>query len=261
MFFSLAYAGALDFLTPTRAKDAYEKGEFDKAAKLYKELAKKGSDEATFNAADALYKAGKYEEALSFFKKVNKESLQFEKLHNMGNCYAHLGKIDEGIRAYEEALKIKEDKETRFNLELLKKIKEKKKRQKKRERNENQETDGKNSRKQNQSAGNQKKSEKSKQNDQKSQSGKREQMKQKSETAETKRDENEKLNAGEDKKREPEAQKGGKIQKPEAKREEPISEMELRKWNKVLNQRGIHTLMLPMPTKKSERSEDETTPW
>jgi len=54
---------------------------------------------------------------------VCKKELEFEKYANMGNTLAHLKKIDEAIKAYEKALKIKEDKDVRFNLELLKKLK------------------------------------------------------------------------------------------------------------------------------------------
>ena len=45
------------------------------------------------------------------------------------------------------------------------------------------------------------------------------------------------------------------------KKNEPISDMELRKWEKSLNRRGIHTLMLPLPTHQSERNENEKNPW
>ena len=41
----------------------------------------------------------------------------------------------------------------------------------------------------------------------------------------------------------------------------PISDMELRKWDKMLGQRPVNTLMLPLKTQKNRRSQDETKPW
>ncbi len=40
---------------------------------------------------------------------------------------------------------------------------------------------------------------------------------------------------------------------------QPISDMEERKYKKILNKRGINTLMLPLST-KGEKS-DEQNPW
>ena len=44
------------------------------------------------------------------------------------------------------------------------------------------------------------------------------------------------------------------------KKDEPISDMEVRKWNKVLDQRGIHTLMLPLQT-ENKGADNEKHPW
>ena len=264
-------AGVLDFVTLKEAKEAYEKGEYKKAASLYEKIAKEGSDEARFNAADALYKAGDYKGALKMFESVDSSELKFEKLHNMGNCYAKLGEIDKGIKAYEEALKIKEDKDTRFNLELLKKLKQKqkqkqqeKKSQKSQEPKQNAQKNGKNrnsksgsgERRQNrkQSGKNgEKKSEKERnsagsKNEQKK--GGRDMKKRKAEKERRKGDKK-----GEDKRKE-----SAKTRRAETKKE-PISDMELRKWNKELSRRKIPTLMLPLDTKTKRGGENEETPW
>lgn len=63
-------ASIFDFQTLDEAKKAYESGNYEKAAKLYTKIAKEGNDEAKFNAADALYKAGKFQEALTDRKSV-----------------------------------------------------------------------------------------------------------------------------------------------------------------------------------------------
>ena len=46
-------------------------------------------------------------------------------MHNLGNTYVKLGKVPEAIKAYEDALLVKEDPATRFNLDVIKKLEEK----------------------------------------------------------------------------------------------------------------------------------------
>jgi Ca-activated chloride channel family protein len=264
---TLSFAGMFDFMTLKSARQAYERGQYDKAARLYEEVAKEGSDEAKFDAADAYYKMGKYEKALELYRDVKSKNLQFEKLHNMGNCYAKLGKIDEGIKAYEAALKIKEDEDTRFNLELLRKLKKEQKREK--EKKTQQKNEKRNNENGNGKQNENKNSGKSKERQQRKQKNRQQQQNQKNQSEQSQKDENRKeasdRKRNETKKRKDQNQKSDGNRENEMKRkmpkEEPISEMELRKWNKVLNRRGIHTLMLPMQTQKGERSEDETTPW
>ena len=246
-------ASIFDFQTLDEAKKAYESGNYEKSAELYKKIAKDGNDEAKFNAADALYKAGKYQEALTLFKSISSKNLQFEKLHNMGNCYAKLEKFDDAIKMYKKALKIKEDKDTRFNLELLKKLKDKKQNQQNKKQSQN--SKDKNS-KQN--------SDQNKKGDQKNRSNKQNQ-KQKNNQKDQQNDKKEKSEQNKNRKLEKkksdskrEEKKG--LDRKFEKKDEPISDMEVRKWNKVLNQRGIHTLMLPIQT-ETKGVEDEKHPW
>ncbi len=268
---SVLHAGVFDFVTLKQAKEAYAKGEYEKAARLYEKVAGEGSDEAKFNAGDALYKAGDYAGALKMYEKVSSKKLEFEKLHNMGNCYARLKKIDKGIEAYEKALKIKEDKETRFNLELLKRLKQNQKNQK---RNQKQKSQSQNSKKsQNSSSKNGAKEQKKSQNEPQKKEGRK--NRQSEEKKDQKQGEDQTSQAGQKNQKEKQQKENGnrkQNQKRSAamkKREmqgqqakpEPISDMELRKWNKELNRRGIHTLMLPLPTKKREGGEHETGEW
>ena len=214
-------ASILDFQTLDEAKKAYENGKYERSAKLYKKIDK---DEAKFNAADALYKAGKFQEALRLFKSIFLKNLEFKKLHNIGNCYAKLKKFDDAIKMYEKALEIKEDKDTRFNLELLKRLKEKKQNQQNSKQNQNS------------------KDEKSRQNsDKQNQKGQQKDSNKQKQSNQQKNQQNNKNHKA-------------------IKKDEPISDMEVRKWNKVLNQRGIHTLMLPLQT-ETKGAEDEKHPW
>ena len=45
----------------------------------------------------------------------------------------------------------------------------------------------------------------------------------------------------------------------QAQKNTPISKMEERKWQKMLNKRGVNTLMIPLPNKGEKRN--ETNPW
>jgi len=140
-----ADASLLDFSYLNSAKEAYNKKDYTKAEELYSKV---DSDEARFrfDRADALYRQKKYKEALNEYQTISDKNLEFKKLHNIGNCYANLKKIDEAIKSYEDALKIKEDKDTRFNLELLKKKKkeQKKKDKKDKKKDKNKKQDQKN---------------------------------------------------------------------------------------------------------------------
>lgn len=92
------------------AARAFEKQNYAEAAKKF--------DIDTWKAA-ALYKDGKYEEALGEFGKRSDNTA----LYNQGNALAKSGKIAEAIKKYEQVLQ--EDanfEDARFNLEYLKKM-------------------------------------------------------------------------------------------------------------------------------------------
>ena len=123
-----AKAGVLDFVELDKAKKAYEAGEYEKAASLYENYAKKSDNpQGYYNAANSFYKLKKYDEALKAYKSANftTKDLQAKNLANMGNAYAKgmkQEKLKKAIKSYEESLKLKEDKEVRENLEEVKKL-------------------------------------------------------------------------------------------------------------------------------------------
>lgn len=254
-------ASLWDFSYLNDAKKAYESKEYDKAEKLYQKIE---SDEAKFNRADALYRQKKYQKALEEYESISDTKLTFKKLHNIGNSQAQLGKIDEAIKSYEEALGIKNDEDTKFNLELLKKKKEEQKKQKQKNK-DNQKKD--NQKNQNQKSKNQENNE--------SKTGQKNKNQQENNSSKEQKDKASKAQKEKKKEADKKAQEAKKKEKEDKKKEEqqkqaaqmleqnqtqpPISNMEERKWQKMLNQRGVNTLMLPLNNKGEQHN--ETNPW
>ena len=271
------HAGVMDFRTLSEAKTAYEKGDYAKASEYYGELGDK-NDAARYNYADALYQQKKYKEAAEIFSQIASPALKQKALHNLGNSLARSGKTGDALKAYEAALKLGEDEDTRYNLDLLKKQQQQQNQnQKDQDQNNDQQNgqnkDGQQDRKEQQKNGQDKNH--PQQSDQQ-QSGQKENKQQNQNDAnhqdregqaqsrpEQERNEQKQpaLNAPED-----EQQPGRSAEEKEhaeqaqAAAVQPISDMEERKYNKLLDKRGIQTLMIPL-SGKGEPHADETTPW
>ena len=145
-FFSLPYdniyANTFEFSSIQEAKEAYEKQEYKKAQTLYKSL--NTSKEALYNQGNAAYKQKLYKDAISLYKEAKSEQkeLNYKTLHNLGNSYVKLNKLQEAKKSYEEALKIKENKETKENLEkVLDELKKKKQNDKNKNKNKKENKD------------------------------------------------------------------------------------------------------------------------
>jgi len=240
-------AGLLDFLDANHAKKSYEKKDYKQAVKGYEKI--QGKNGATYDLANSYYKNKNYKKALDTYKKVSDPKLKFQKLHNMGNTYANLGKIDEAIKSYEDALKIKKDKDTKYNLDLLKKKKKlKKKKEQKQKQSHKKKKNNKNPKKKDKKSGDKQKKDK---NNKKSQN-----KKQQNSNKNGSKD-REKQKQNKDKQQKKPQEKKNMAQKK--KMGQPISNMEERKYKKMLNQRGINTLMLPLSTKGEKKNEQN--PW
>ena len=254
----LLSASLLDFQALEKAKEGYAEGNYSKAIEAYDAIEKK-SDELIYDEANSHYKLKEYEKAKELYSSITKDSLAFQKWHNLGNCYAQLGKLDEGIEAYEKALKIKEDKATRFNLELLKK--KKKEQEQKKKNNKNKKNDkNKKDNKDNKKSDKQKNKDEKKKQDKKNSDKDKKSDKQKKEDEKKKKEQDKKDKEQKDKKSD-EKKKGEKNkdkQKAQMKKE-PISDKEVRKYQKMLDQRGINTLMVPLKTKGEDNH--ELKPW
>lgn len=255
------YAGLLDFRDISKAQNSYNKGDYKSAISEYRKI--KDKDGAAYDLANSYYKAKDYKKALSEYKKVSDPKLKFKKLHNMGNTYANLGKIDEAIKSYEEALKIKKDKDTLYNLNLLKKQKKKHKKQNKKKKKQQKKKKKKNSKKNKKSGKNKKKdkNQKKQQNkkNQKKKGNNKKQNKQKTKGEKQKQKQKQNQNKNKKNKNKNEKQKQMQKQMQKKKKVQPISDMEERKYKKMLNQRGINTLLLPLSTKGEKRNEEN--PW
>jgi len=118
--------------------DEYEKNNFPDAEVNFRKGIEKEIEnyESHFNLGDALYKQGKFDEALEEFKntlplaKTNEAKAKL--FHNIGNSLLKSKKLKESIGAYREALKYNpKDNETKYNLSYaLKQMKNQKKNQK-----------------------------------------------------------------------------------------------------------------------------------
>tara|TARA_R110001583_G_scaffold73390_3_gene204319 strand:- start:24703 stop:25455 length:753 start_codon:yes stop_codon:yes gene_type:complete len=111
----------------------FENSEVEYRKALNKDVA---SFEAAFNLGDALYKQKKYDEALEQFQTLASKETDPQRLgilhHNIGNTLLVNKKIDESIEAYKQSLRhFPDSKETKYNLEYARKMKEKEEQKKK----------------------------------------------------------------------------------------------------------------------------------
>ncbi|MBV5278930.1 MAG: tetratricopeptide repeat protein [Campylobacteraceae bacterium] len=127
------HSGILDFWTIKEAEQSYENKAYEQATHYFSQIVdEKKSDASKYNLANSLYQEKKYDKALELYKEIKSKepALEHKKLHNIGNTLVNMNQINEAIKAYEEALKISEDADTQYNLELLKQKKEEEKKEK-----------------------------------------------------------------------------------------------------------------------------------
>ncbi len=227
-------AGIFDFIDIYNANKSYENREYKKAEESFSKL---DDQKAKYNKANALYKQKKYKEALKEYEKINSFSGEDEhmRLHNLGNTYVNLGKIDKAIQSYKKALKIRDDEDTKENLKLLEQKKKKQQKQKQQKKNGDK---------------NQKDKKKKQKNDKKSDGKQKNKDSKKGDKKEKKKSsKGEQKKQGKDKKKQ--QKKEGKAQKQ--KKDRKMSQAELKKWEKLMNNQKFKTR--PMKLKKGEKNE------
>lgn len=273
---SSSYAGVLDFMHLDEAKKAYAQKNYAKSAEIYSAYAKKANHkESYYNAANALYKEGKYKKAVQNYEKAtfNDKLSRAKNFANMGNAYAKIGNeasLKKAIESYKKSLKLYEDKDTRENLEAVKKAL-KKKNQKKQQQKKNQ----KNKHKKNK---NNKKNEKKQDNknqnneqdsqnkkgskDSKKKEKKNEQRKSKKPSEEEKKQQNaQKQKETAEKKQKKDNKKPASVSAAQAvKIKNKMSDAEEAKWLKALNNnQNTYLYRLNQSSKKKENSNEK--PW
>ncbi|MGC9350959.1 MAG: tetratricopeptide repeat protein, partial [Sulfurovum sp.] len=121
-FATYAVAGLTDFKTIDEAKSAYEAKEYTKSEALFDSLDKR-LPQTQYDIGNAQYKSKNYDAAIKSYERA-KGIDEGIKQHNIGNSYFQKKAWDKAIEAYEKALKVREDMDTRFNLDLAKKMKQ-----------------------------------------------------------------------------------------------------------------------------------------
>ena len=205
---------SFDFETIKEANNAYKNEDYKKAAKKYSSLEKK--EQAKYNLANSLYKDGKFKEAINEYKSIKSDDkdLNYKKLHNLGNSYVKNSKLQEAKKAYKNALKIKNDKQTKDNLDLVNKALKKQE-----QKDKNSDKQNKNSDKQN----------KNKDKD-KNKDTKKSEKKEESKKEESKQNNQKTANQNE------------------------ISDLEEDKWLKQLENQKTNSLMKKMESKKEDNN-------
>ncbi len=229
-----------DFETIEKANKAYKNSNFKEASENFDKVL--NTPEARYNYANSLYKEKKYKEALMQYKNVttSNKNLEYKKLHNMGNSYVKLNDLENAKKMYENALKIKADKETRENLKKVQDILDKVKKQQ-----------NKNKEKQNNKDKQDKKEQKEKNQENKNKDNKENknnQDKDKEENSQNKQ-EQQKNNKGENK----EKQNLKQSQKPKQ-----LSDLEEKKWLERLENKKSPVLLKKVKTKNEDSS---SNPW
>lgn len=128
--------------------DKYKSGNFTESENNFKKALDKDQElfEGHFNLGDALYKMGKYDEAMGSYKNslgfTEKPNDKAKVFHNIGNSLLKSQKYPEAIDAYKNALKLNpNDPETKYNLSyalnMLKQEQQQKKQNKKDNKDQN----------------------------------------------------------------------------------------------------------------------------
>jgi Ca-activated chloride channel family protein len=116
---------------------AYERGDFEQALKHFTDAQLNAPDNPAtlFNVADAYYKTGNFDAAAEHYKQVletNDNQLKRKALYNLGNTAFRRGQAKEAIGHYEAALAIDpDDRQTKENLNFVKKVMEQQQQQSK----------------------------------------------------------------------------------------------------------------------------------
>ena len=247
-----SHAGILDFKTLKEANEAYNNKDFKKAENLYKQIDK--NEQSTYNIGNSLYGQAKYKEAQEVFKSIKSKDtdLQYKSLHNLGNAYVKQKNLEKAKKAYEDALKLKEDESTKQNLEMVKKaLKNKKKQDKKQDKDSKKDNKDKDKKKDKKGD---KKNKKDKDSKDKKQEGK-DSKKDKKKEEKKKEQKSKSDKSKEEKKKETSKEEKAKEQN----KQKLISDLEEKKWLNQLKNKKNKTFLRKYESKNKD--EDIKNPW
>lgn len=111
-------AGGLDYPYAAAGRYAYEQGRYASAAQWYGRI---DSPQGQFNRGNALYKAGKYPEALAAYRSIRSGDAAFKSavFYNMGNCYIRQSEFDNARNALLKSLTLRYTPEADENLRAI----------------------------------------------------------------------------------------------------------------------------------------------
>ncbi len=246
-------AEIFEFKNIENANKFYKDKKYKEASDEYRKLSK--TPQSFYDLGNALYKDGKYKEALDIYSKVvtDEDTLEAKKLHNIGNSYVKLNNLEKAKEFYEKALKVKEDKETRENLDIVNKELKKQKKQ------EKQNQDKQNKKNQEQKENEQEKQDKNKQENQQNKKNQQDKEKQNQESKKEQQENQDEKKEKKQGKKEQSQSKQSQQTQSDVKKEE-MSDMEEKKWMKLLEGGNTPILLRKADTKK-ESKVDETQPW
>ena len=239
-----SFAYTFNYENIESASKAYKSKDYRKASDMYRKV--NTNNESLYNLGNALYKEGKYKDAIDTYNKIVTEDKELEskKLHNLGNSYVKSNNLEKAKELYEKSLKIKEDKETQENLDVVNKELEKKKKKEKKKQNNKDKKDNKKEQK--------KKDDKNQQDKNKDKKDSKEKHDKNKEQKKSKEQDKKKSKEKQNK----EQQSTGK----NTEKKDELSEMEEKKWMKLLKDQPTPVFMQKVKTNK-ESHYDEKQPW
>lgn len=122
MLTTFVYGGFFDDIYIYQAQKHLKNNKLDLANNYFFKVEDK-SDEVYYNIANIFYKQGDYKKAIFYYKKIHSSKLFHKKFHNIGNSYMKQNKLDKAIYFYKKALKIEKTRKTKDNLELANSMK------------------------------------------------------------------------------------------------------------------------------------------
>jgi Ca-activated chloride channel family protein len=112
----------MDFYYLDKAEKQFDLKAYDTSAKSFSKVSP--STISYYNIGVAYYKAKKYKDAMRYFGAIETRDKTLKKylFYNMGNCAVQLKRYDRAMAYYRQALTLGEDKDARYNLQLLQKL-------------------------------------------------------------------------------------------------------------------------------------------